>query len=80
MNGGSARGGAVGFKINCLLNVCISTQDRLLMNIKLSETKSTDNKTTLLHYLVMYMRQNTPTILEKCEVLFRFAEPVSRSK
>eukprot|EP00026_Physarum_polycephalum_P006630 Phypoly_transcript_06680.p1 GENE.Phypoly_transcript_06680~~Phypoly_transcript_06680.p1 ORF type:complete len:393 (+),score=90.91 Phypoly_transcript_06680:114-1181(+) len=64
MNGGSARGGAVGFKINCLLN--------------LSETKSTDNKTTLLHYLVKYMRDNMPAVLDKCEIMFRCAEPVSR--
>lgn len=41
LNGGTARGAAFGFKLNALL--------------KLSDTKTTDNKSSLLHYLIKIM-------------------------
>lgn len=56
-----------------------TNSNALTIFVQLSETKSADSKTTLLHYLVKFMRANMPSVLDKCETMFRCAEPVSRS-
>lgn len=80
MNGGSARGSAVGFKLNNLLTVghllCYISN---LFAFKLSDIKSADNKSSLLHYIVAYLQQNYSETLTKCEDKFKLAEAVSRS-
>uniref|UniRef100_A0A7S4P918 FH2 domain-containing protein n=1 Tax=Paramoeba aestuarina TaxID=180227 RepID=A0A7S4P918_9EUKA len=53
MNGTGARGGAYGFKLNDL--------------VKLGDTKSHDNKTTLLAYIIEYFEKKKPEMLKLAE-------------
>jgi len=50
MNGSTTRGNCMGFTLNSLM--------------KISDTRSTDNKSTLLHYLVQYMEVKHPDVLK----------------
>jgi hypothetical protein len=54
LNAGTSKGNAVGFKLSTLL--------------KLAELKAADKKTTLLHYVVNVVRQNTPTVVQVVEL------------
>eukprot|EP01113_Clastostelium_recurvatum_P000474 TRINITY_DN1020_c0_g1_i1.p1 TRINITY_DN1020_c0_g1~~TRINITY_DN1020_c0_g1_i1.p1 ORF type:complete len:1287 (+),score=454.62 TRINITY_DN1020_c0_g1_i1:105-3965(+) len=49
LNGGTNRGGAIGFKLNTLN--------------KLGDTKATDNKTSLMHYLVKLVESKFPDLM-----------------
>ncbi|XP_074376030.1 formin-like protein 20 isoform X2 [Apium graveolens] len=50
LNQGTARGSAVGFKLDSLL--------------KLTDTRATNNKMTLMHYLCKVLASKTPTLLD----------------
>eukprot|EP01112_Ceratiomyxa_fruticulosa_P007977 TRINITY_DN2071_c0_g1_i10.p1 TRINITY_DN2071_c0_g1~~TRINITY_DN2071_c0_g1_i10.p1 ORF type:complete len:1093 (-),score=222.43 TRINITY_DN2071_c0_g1_i10:82-3360(-) len=65
MNGQSVRGDALGFKLNFLLN--------------LSELKSADNKTTLLHYLALVQHRKHPESLKLIGEELKYAESLSRT-
>jgi polyhydroxyalkanoate synthesis regulator phasin len=63
LNGGTKKGGIYGFKIKSLN--------------KLNETKSTDNKTTLLQYVVSFVEEEYPELLNFKEELTS-VEPAAR--
>ncbi|EFA76611.1 formin domain-containing protein [Heterostelium album PN500] len=63
LNAGSARGNAEGFKLGCLLT--------------LSNTKSIDNKTTLLHHIAMVVADSFPNLMITNETVASL-EPASR--
>jgi hypothetical protein len=55
LNGGGFRGGAFGFTMDTLN--------------KLKDTKSVDNKKTLIHYIIMYLQKDLPEIMDWYEDL-----------
>jgi hypothetical protein len=63
LNGGTKKGGVYGFKIKSLN--------------KLNDTRSTDNKTTLLQYIVTFIEKDYPGLLNFKEELSS-VEPASR--
>lgn len=63
LNQGTARGSAVGFKLDSLL--------------KLIDTRATNNKMTLMHYLCKVLASKSPALLDFHEDLFSL-EPASK--
>ncbi|KAJ4792637.1 Formin-like protein [Rhynchospora pubera] len=63
LNQGTARGSAVGFKLDSLL--------------KLSDTRARDNATTLMHYLCKVLAENLPEVLDFSSDLIHL-EPASK--
>ncbi|KAJ3699040.1 hypothetical protein LUZ61_002745 [Rhynchospora tenuis] len=63
LNQGTARGSAVGFKLDSLL--------------KLSDTRARDNRTTLMHYLCKVLAENLPEVLDFSSDLIHI-EPASK--
>lgn len=61
LNGSTPRGQAYGFKINTITKVFDFSY--LLIMSQLGNTKTTDNKLTLLHYLVMVLKDQNKDAL-----------------
>eukprot|EP01090_Pellita_catalonica_P014023 TRINITY_DN3474_c0_g1_i2.p1 TRINITY_DN3474_c0_g1~~TRINITY_DN3474_c0_g1_i2.p1 ORF type:complete len:719 (+),score=143.86 TRINITY_DN3474_c0_g1_i2:196-2157(+) len=66
LNGSGVRGNAVGFKLETLL--------------KLKDTKSTDNSTTLLSYIVSYISAKDKTLLDWAKQMPNIASAVRANK
>lgn len=67
INGGTHRGAAYGFKLDALIKLQVKAHNRirrLCSHLSLSQdTKATDNRVSLLHYVVQSVMQKYPELL-----------------